>query len=139
MIFFIAACLFASCAIVKQAQAPRYDLTADSLSSLIVTQTHNMYERMKTSDASFPLWVNSYDSIAGNLNALIQIDSARKNNTAILKITWDWKNRLATYKKEHENYKVINKTQILIYQDWMDNLGNTIYSTEKNLKWILPQ
>ena len=134
MIFFIAACLFASCAIVKQAQAPRYDLTADSLSSATVIQVHNMYERMKTSDASFPLWVNSYDSSISNIVLLIQIDSARKNNAAILKITWDWKNRLATYKKEHEGYKVINKTQILIYQDWMDNLGNKIYLTEKNLK-----
>jgi hypothetical protein len=89
---------------------------------------------MKYSDASFPLWVNSYDSVSNNIDSLIQIDSARKNNAAILKITWDWKNRLSAYKKEHEGYKTLNKTQILIYQDWMDNLGNKIYQTEKNYK-----
>ena len=134
MIFFISLCLMASCTVIQKAQAPRYDLIADSLSNLAVNQTHNMYERMKTSDASFPLWSNSYDSIGNNIDMLIKFDSSRKNSAAILKVTWDWRNRLNTFRNEHEGYNRINQSQILIYQDWMDNLGNKIYQTEKYYK-----
>lgn len=126
---------FVSCSIFQKVQAPPHSDEAVSRSGQIINQTHTMYDNMLLSpDKSIGTWQPSYDSISQSLQYLVTLDAVRKNNTIILKLTNDWLARLNIYEGEHQTYGSLNKSQIRVFQDFMDNAGNKVYQTESNYK-----
>lgn len=135
LIIFLLLAIAASCNTFKKALAPTRSEYADTLSNGIVNRIHAGYDNMSVSpDKSFATWRPFYDVNIYDISVLLAFDSTRKNPAAIIELTKDWRNRLTKYRNEHSMYGNLNKGQIIIYQDAMDNAGKKVYLTESNYK-----
>lgn len=127
--------VMSSCSLFKKAQEPPHDQQVQDLTGTILNQSHDMYENMKAAtDKSFATWKPSYDSLSTELQNLVTLDLARKNNTVVLKQANDWLTLLNTYEAEHQNYGSLNIGQIQSYEDGINDRGKIVYNTESNLK-----
>lgn len=134
LILFLVVGLF-SCSLFKKAQAPPHNTVTEEMSKDIKDRINNMYQDMINSpNRNFAEWEIPYHGIDLQLHTLISLDSMRPNNTVILKLVRSWDARFEKYIDEHRLYDVINTGQITNYQNLMNNIGNHVYQTEKNLK-----